>query len=150
MLGILFYRFISENLVAYLNDAERKAGNLDFDYAELADEDAEFGRAETVNEKGFYILPSDLFVNVRSRARHDKNLNETLSQVFVKIEASAIGAASEYDFKGLFDDLDVNSNKLGPTVTRRNEKPPATRMAVAAASSQDSWLVPGETARRDR
>ena len=122
VLGTLFYRFISENLTNYLNEQERAAGDADFDYAQLDDSDAEFGRTETVNEKGFYILPSDLFVNVRRRARYDKNLNETLSQVFIKIEASAIGAASEYDFKGLFDDLDVNSNKLGPTVIRRNEK----------------------------
>ena len=75
-----------------------------------------------VNEKGFFIFPSDLFVNVRARARQDANLNETLSRVFTNIEASAKGAASEDDFKGLFDDLDVNSNKLGPTVARRNER----------------------------
>ena len=97
VLGMLFYRFISENLAAYLNDAERKAGNPDFDYAALSDEDAEFGRRETVVEKGFYILPSDLFVNVRARARHDENLNETLSRVFADIEGSAVGADSEDD-----------------------------------------------------
>lgn len=122
VLGMLFYRFISENLTAYLNEQERRAGNPDFDYVHLRDTDAQFGMAETVNEKGFFIFPSDLFVNVRARARHDANLNETLSQVFRNIEASAKGAASEDDFKGLFDDLDVNSNKLGPTVSRRNER----------------------------
>jgi len=122
VLGMLFYRFISENLTAYLNEQERNAGNLDFDYTTLGDTEAQFGMAETVNEKGFFIFPSDLFANVRARARHDANLNETLSQVFRNIEASAKGAASEDDFKGLFDDLDVNSNKLGPTVARRNER----------------------------
>ena len=69
VLGMLFYRFISENLTAYLNEQERKAGNPDFDYATLTDTDAEFGREETVEEKGFYILPSELFVNVRAKAR---------------------------------------------------------------------------------
>jgi len=122
VLGMLFYRFISENLTAYLNEAERKAGTPDFDYAALSDEDAEFGRRETVLEKGFYILPSELFLNVRARARHDENLNETLSRVFADIEGSAVGADSEDDLKGLFDDLDVNSNRLGPTVAKRNEK----------------------------
>jgi len=122
VLGMLFYRFISENLTAYLNDAERKAGNADFDYAVLSDEDAEFGRRETVVEKGFYILPSDLFANVCARARGDENLNETLSRVFADIEGSAVGAESEDDLKGLFDDLDVNAGKLGPTVAKRNEK----------------------------
>jgi type I restriction enzyme M protein len=122
VLGMLFYRFVSENLTAYLNTQERSAGDLSFDYAVLSDADAEQGRAETVREKGFYILPSHLFANVRRRARHDANLNETLSQVFKDIEGSAIGADSEDDFKGLFDDLDVNSGKLGPTVAKRNEK----------------------------
>jgi type I restriction enzyme M protein len=122
VLGMLFYRFISENLTAYLNMQERNAGDAGFDYATLPDADAEQGRAETVKEKGFYILPSHLFANVRQRARHDANLNETLSRVFKDVEGSAIGADSEDDFKGLFDDLDVNSSKLGPTVARRNEK----------------------------
>jgi len=71
VLGMLFYRFISENLTSYLNEQERKAGSPDFDYARLSDADAEFGRAETVKEKGFYILPSELFASVRARARHD-------------------------------------------------------------------------------
>ncbi len=122
VLGTLFYRFISENLTNYLNEQERKAGNTDFDYARLSDADAERGRTETVKEKGFYILPSELFVNVRARARHDSNLNETLSRIFRDIEGSAIGEESEDDFKGLFDDFDVNNNNLGPTVTKRNEK----------------------------
>jgi type I restriction enzyme M protein len=122
VLGMLFYRFISENLAAYLNEQERKAGNPDFNYAHLSRKEAEYGRAETVAEKGFFILPSDLFVNVRAKAKIDPNLNETLERVFRNIEGSAIGADSEDDLKGLFDDLDVNSPKLGNTVARRNEK----------------------------
>ena len=122
VLGILFYRFISENLTAYLNAQERAAGRPDFDYAKLSDADAEFGRAETVAEKGFYILSSELFESVCRRAGTDENLNETLECVFRDIEGSAVGADSEDDLKGLFDDLDVNSAKLGNTVARRNEK----------------------------
>lgn len=122
VLGMLFYRFISENLTAFLNDFERKAGHADFDYAHLPDEDAEFGRKETVDEKGFYILPSQLFANVRRRAASDENLNETLDAVFKEIEGSAVGADSEDDIKGLFADLDVNSQKLGSTVAIRNQK----------------------------
>ncbi|MEP9385194.1 type I restriction-modification system subunit M [Nocardioides sp. KR10-350] len=122
VLGTLFYRFISENLTAYLNKMEREAGDTDFDYAKLSDRDAEFGRKDTVEEKGFYILPSELFVNVRKRSASDENLNETLESVFKNIEGSAVGTDSEDDLKGLFDDLDVNSAKLGNTVARRNEK----------------------------
>src|SRR3954453_24131561 len=122
VLGTLFYRFISENLTAYLDEQERKASTQAFDYAALSDAEAERGRRETVAEKGFYILPSELFANVRERARHDENLNETLAKVFRNIEGSAVGTASEDDIKGLFDDLEVNSSKLGPTVAKRNEK----------------------------
>lgn len=122
VLGILFYRFISENLTVYLNDLEIAAGEHDFDYAKLADQDAEFGRKDTVAEKGFYILPSELFANVRKRADQDANLNETLAAIFKNIEGSASGTDSEDDLKGLFDDLDVNSSKLGNTVDKRNKK----------------------------
>jgi type I restriction enzyme M protein len=122
VLGILFYRFISENLTSYINEDERRNGSNDFDYANLSDKEAEFGRADTVKEKGFYILPSELFVNVRKNARNDSNLNETLAAIFRDIENSAKGTESEPDLKGLFDDLDVNSNKLGSTVEDRNKR----------------------------
>ena len=122
VLGLLFYRFISDNLVARLNDFERNAGTPDFDYAKIADSEAEFGRKATVEEKGFYILPSELFDNVREHAPRDENLNETLERAFKNIEGSAVGADSEEDIKGLFDDLDVNSAKLGNTVAGRNGK----------------------------
>lgn len=122
VLGMLFYRFISENLAAYIDKGEHEAGRADFDYASLADSDAEFGRKETVAEKGFYVLPSELFQNVRKRAANNPNLNETLERVFKNIEGSAVGSDSEDDLKGLFDDLDINSSKLGNTVAKRNEK----------------------------
>ena len=122
VLGMLFYRFISENLTAYLNRQERAAGNEGFDYAQLEDEQAEFGRAETVKEKGFYILPSELFANVRANAPNDEDLNETLGRVFKDIEGSAVGTESEDDLKGLFQELDPNSNKLGNTVAQRNQR----------------------------
>jgi type I restriction enzyme M protein len=121
VLGTLFYRFISENLTNYLNEHQHKAGIKGFDYSKLNDKDAEFGRKETVLEKGFFILPSELFVNVRANSKNDPNLNETMSRVFRNIEGSAVGSPSELDIKGLFDDLDVNSNKIGGSVTKRNE-----------------------------
>lgn len=121
VLGMLFYRFISENLTDYINKEEQRTGNKNFDYTKISDKDAEFGRADTVKEKGFFILPSELFVNVCAKAKNDANLNETLSTVFKNIENSAKGTDSEPDLKGLFDDIDVNSNKLGGTVTKRNE-----------------------------
>lgn len=122
ILGIMFYRYISENITNYINDGERKAGDINFDYAKLSDEEAESVREDLIKEKGFFILPSQLFCNVCKRAKDDENLNETLEKVFASIENSAKGAESEDDFAGLFDDIDVNSNKLGATVAKRNEK----------------------------
>lgn len=119
VLGFLFYRFISENLTNYINKLEP---DDNFDYAKLSDEQAEYGRNETLREKGFYILPSELFCNVRKKAKSDVDLNVTLNNVFNNIENSAKGTDSEDDMKGLFDDIDVNSNKLGNTVKERNDK----------------------------
>jgi len=122
VLGMLFYRYISENFTAYINEGEAEAGNAGFDYAKLSDEDAEGAREELVATKGFFIPPSHLFWNVKAKAANDENLNETLETVFNGIENSAKGTASENDMAGLFDDFDVNSNKLGATVAKRNEK----------------------------
>ena len=122
ILGILFYRYISENITNYINRGEWESGNTGFDYADLDDSVAEDAREEMVGVKGFFILPSQLFCNVCKRCDKDDNLNETLEKIFTAIEASAKGTESEDDFKGLFADLDVNSNKLGATVVKRNEK----------------------------
>lgn len=137
ILGIMFYRYISENIANYINEGERKAGDTNFDYAKLKDSEAESERANLVKEKGFFIRPSELFCNVIKSAKSDNatftdaegkiksvkdNLNEYLELIFNNIENSAKGAESEDDFAGLFDDIDVNSNKLGSTVTKRNEK----------------------------
>ena len=91
VLGTMFYRYISENLTNYINSGEQEAGNLDFDYAKMLDGDAEEAREGLVEEKGFFIPPSELFCNVNSRADNDENLNETLESVFNHIESSAKG-----------------------------------------------------------
>ena len=122
VLGMLFYRYISENITSYINKGEWEAGDASFNYADLTDEDAEGAKEGLVAEKGFFILPSQLFENVRKRAPQDENLNMTLEKAFKDIEASAQGTESEDDFKGLFADFDVNSNKLGATVAKRNER----------------------------
>ncbi|MDO4818381.1 MAG: type I restriction-modification system subunit M [Akkermansia sp.] len=122
VLGAMFYRYISEHLCHYVNQGEWDAGNLLFDYAALADSQAEELFEDLVREKGFFILPSELFCNVLANAKNDENLNETLERVFNNIENSAVGTESEADLKGLFDDFDTNSNKLGATVAKRNER----------------------------
>lgn len=127
ILCTLFYRFVSENLCAYLAEQE---GDPSFDYSAMPDDQAEWGREETVKEKGFFILPSELFCNILKRVDKDgmrlsedgQDLNELLTQVFRNIEGSAVGTDSEGDLKGLFDDMDVNSAKLGNSVIERNKK----------------------------
>ena len=58
VLGTMFYRYISENLTIYINEGEQAAGDTDFDYAKMPDDEAEEAREGLVEEKGFFILPS--------------------------------------------------------------------------------------------
>lgn len=122
VLGMLFYRYISENIANDINRTEWEAGDTDFNYEDLDDESANEIRNEMVETKGFFVLPSELFTNVRKRATNDDDLNITLKNIFSNIEASSKGTASERDFAGLFDDLDTTSKKLGGTVKERNER----------------------------
>jgi len=121
VLGLLFYRFISENIEHYVNENQRKAGIENFEYRNISDEQALMGKSQILEEKGLFILPSELFCNVRVNASKNENLNVVISNIFDNIEASASGTASENDVKGLFDDFTID-NKLGNTVDERNEK----------------------------
>ena len=121
VLGLLFYRFISENIENYVNENQRKAGITDFQYRNISDEEAFLGKTQILDEKGFFILPSELFCNLRKGADKNENLNVVISNIFNNIESSARGTASENDVKGLFDDFTID-NKLGNTVDERNEK----------------------------
>lgn len=121
VLGLLFYRFISENIEHYVNENQRKAGLSDFEYRNISDEKALMGKTQILEEKGFFILPSELFCNVRKTADLNENLNVVISNIFNNIESSARETASEEDVKGLFDDFTID-NKLGNTVDERNKK----------------------------
>jgi type I restriction system adenine methylase HsdM len=102
---------------------QREAGDDTFDYAKITDEEAEEDfRPNTVEDKGFFILPSQLFENVVKTARENENLNTDLANIFKSIESSAIGFKSEDDIKGLFEDVDTTSNRLGSTVAEKNKR----------------------------
>ncbi len=118
VLGILFYRYISENMAHYINKEEREH-DPSFDYALLSDEEAEGAKEGLIEEKGFFIPPSALFCNVLKNARTNGDLNVTLQNIFNEIEKSSLGFKSEENVKGLFADLDVNSNKLGSSHKNR-------------------------------
>ena len=116
ILGILFYRFISENITEYFNVAEREAGDSYFDYAKISDEEAELDfKPNTVEEKGFFILPSQLFQNVTENAVQNENLNTDLANIFNAIEGSAIGTMAEDTIKGLFKDIDTGFQTFSQT-----------------------------------
>ncbi|MCF0210094.1 MAG: type I restriction-modification system subunit M [Bacteroidales bacterium] len=121
MLGGLFYRFISEDITYYCNDIMRKSGVAQPDYAKMTDKEAEIGRKQIVSAKGFFLLPSQLFINVANKAKNDENLNTTLANVFRNFEHSAMNEASEPDVKGLFDNFNTNDPRLGATVAERCE-----------------------------
>ena len=123
VLGMLFYRYISENITDYINKNEHEAGNISFNYQELDDSSiTDDIKDELIDTKGYFIYPSQLFYNVYKRAGSDENLNETLHNIFRSIENSAVSRQSEDNFKGLFDDFDVNSKKLGASIKERVEK----------------------------
>lgn len=125
VLSSLFYRFISENTTAYFNRMLKAVGS-DKSYADMSDNEAENARAQAIDEKGFFILPSQLFSNVAKSLDTNKedtykNLNERISTIFHEIEKSALGTPSEDDLKGLFTDFVVDSPQLGNTVLTRNK-----------------------------
>lgn len=118
VLGTLFYRFISENFANYI-----EGGDDSIDYAELSDDviTPEI-KDDAVKTKGYFIYPSQLFVNVVKDADTNPNLNTDLKAIFDSIESSANGYASEKNIKGLFADFDTTSNRLGSTVESKNKR----------------------------
>lgn len=119
VLGTLFYRFISENFTDYINGDEP-----DINYAAMKDRDPSIANAkdDAIKTKGYFIYPSQLFVNVAAKANTNESLNTDLASIFAAIEASANGYTSEHDIKGLFADFDTTSNRLGNTVKDKNER----------------------------
>lgn len=127
VLGALFYRFISENFASYI-----EGGDDSVNYAELPDSviTPEI-KEDAIKTKGYFIRPSDLFVNVAKNANSNASLNTDLAHIFADIEASASGYPSERDIKGLFADFDTTSNRLGNTVKDKNARLAAVLNGVA-------------------
>lgn len=128
VLGTLFYRFISENFTDYIT-----GGDPAIDYAAMADDDPNIAAAkdDAIKTKGYFIYPSQLFVNVAANANTNESLNTDLANIFRAIETSANGYPSEHDIKGLFADFDTTSNRLGNTVKEKNARLAAVLKGVA-------------------
>lgn len=144
ILNTLFYRYISESLVQSINDNERAAGDKDFDYANLTDDDVKAVdgfRDEIIKDRGFFLYPSELFQNVAKDAAKNEDLNIKLSEVFRHIEESAKNTDSEKCFSGLFNDFDLNSeSKLGNTLEKRNKKLASLLQKIAAIDFGGDYL----------
>lgn len=127
VLGALFYRFMSENFVDYI-----EAGDDSINYLQMPDDVIipEI-KEDAVKTKGYFIYPSQLFPNVAKDAHNNENLNTDLAKIFAQIEASASGYPSESDIKGLFADFDTTSNRLGSTVKDRNKRLTSVLKGVA-------------------
>ncbi|MFO7939099.1 MAG: type I restriction-modification system subunit M [Bacteroidales bacterium] len=128
VLGTLFYRFISENFTNYI-----EGGDENVNYAELPDDviTPEI-KQDAIKTKGYFIYPSQLFVNVAAKANTNENLNTDLAAIFTAIEASANGFPSEDDIKGLFADFNTTSTRLGNTVENKNKRLAAVLKGVAS------------------
>ena len=121
VLGAIFYRYISEDICQYIADEQAKAGIKDFDYSAMSDEEAESAHEMIVQEKGYFILPSQLFKNVLKRADQDENLNNTLGKIFRAIESSPGEHPAKEKIAGLFSDFAVDNTQIGNTVGIRNK-----------------------------
>ncbi|KER02921.1 type I restriction-modification system subunit M [Photorhabdus temperata subsp. temperata] len=127
VLGTLFYRFISENFANYI-----EGGDESINYAELSDDIiTDDIKDDAIKTKGYFIYPSQLFVNIAASANKNDNLNKDLNSIFVAIESSARGYPSEAEIKGLFADFDTTNNRLGNTVKDKNTRLAAVLKGVA-------------------
>ncbi|WP_367111644.1 type I restriction-modification system subunit M [uncultured Psychrobacter sp.] len=128
VLGTLFYRFISENFISYIEGDDDS-----INYAAFDDEDAriELIKDDAIKTKGYFIYPSQLFTTIAANAHKNDNLNTDLAAIFNAIESSANGYPSEPDIKGLFADFDTTSNRLGNTVEAKNKRLTAVLKGVA-------------------
>ena len=127
VLGTLFYRFISENFTDFI-----EGGDESVQYTQLPDDaiTPEI-KDDATKTKGYFIYPSQLFVNIAKNASTNSNLNTDLAAIFSAIESSANGYPSEGDIKGLFADFDTTSNRLGNTVEEKNKRLAAVINGVA-------------------
>lgn len=127
VLGTLFYRFISQNFTDYI-----EAGDDSIKYADMSDDRISSDiREDAIKTKGYFIYPSQLFVNIVKTANTNEKLNTDLAKIFTEIESSANGYPSEGDIKGLFADFDTTSNRLGNTVKEKNSRLAAVLKGVA-------------------
>lgn len=133
VLGTLFYRFISEHFANYMAGSNQQEDYTTIDKKQITEEI----KHNAITTKGYFIYPHQLFSNVVARAADNDRLNTDLAEIFKAIESSAQGYESEADIKGLFEDFDTTSNRLGNSVIARNKKLTAVLKGVAELNFGD-------------
>ncbi len=120
ILGFIFYKYLSEKLDSYLNK-ELEEDNLTFTESYEKDEFKEVLKKVAIDNLGYFLEPSCLFQNVVIKAQNNDFILEDLERALKRIGSSATGHESENDFENLFEDVDLQSSKLGRSVEDKNK-----------------------------
>ncbi len=129
ILGFIFYKYLSEKLERYAN--EKLLAREDFKFAEINESSKdgkkylEHIKESCIDHLGFFLKPTQLFSYLVNKGKGNVKGQETfiledLKNILNSIEQTSMGTASEDDFKGLFDDVDLTSSKLGSTEEKKN------------------------------
>lgn len=142
ILGFIFYKYLSEKMDIYANNILKPDGIQFTDIDETKAEGKEYIEAireEALEKLGYFLKPSELFSEVAKRGNYDREgkplvkegestygsasnfILEDLQKILNNVQNSTMGTESEEDFDNLFEDMDLNSTKLGKTPEARNE-----------------------------
>lgn len=121
ILGFIFYKYLSEKIELRLTN-ELKQDGLTFEQAYVINKFKKDLRQEAIENLGYFIEPQDLFSNlVKQASVGDEDLIQNVERAFKKVGDSSIGGESAQDFENLFDDVDLQSSKLGRKVSDKNK-----------------------------
>jgi type I restriction enzyme M protein len=129
ILGFIFYKYLSEKMEIYANDILKEDKINYLSISENSKEGIEYLEAireESLEKLGYFLKPSELFKMVAIRGNgngkdESKFIIEDIQKILINIQNSTMGTDSEEDFDHLFEDMDLNSTKLGKTAEQRNE-----------------------------
>ena len=124
ILGFIFYKYLSERMHHYADGILVEDGIKFTSIDENTEEGQEYLEAikeESIDHLGYFLKPTELFEVIAKKGNNGEFIIESLSNVLNHIEQSTMGTASEDDFNGLFDDIDLTSNKLGKSEKAKNE-----------------------------
>ena len=126
ILGFIFFKYLSEKAITFANELLKDEGMVE-KYNELDESNPDHAeliegiKENSVDEVGYALSPSQLFHSLAERGRQNQFILDDLAETLRAIERSTLGAESEDDFANLFEDLDINSTKLGNNANDRNE-----------------------------